>query len=129
VHTLIIGPNSDEEIERAKGPTILNGQERAEVLRALKWGEEVVVDTPYDPSIEVLDQFNCQFYIHGDDPVIINGVNINEKLKEMGRFKEVRRTTGISTTDLTGKLLKLIEPDEEESKASPMSQLVVDPPK
>lgn len=98
-------------------------------MRALKWGEEVVPDTPYDPSIEILDQYNCQFYIHGDDPVIINGVNINDVMKELGRFKEVRRTTGVSTTDLTGKLLKLIEPDEEEKSNGPTSQLVVDPPK
>jgi len=117
VHTLIVGPNSDEEILRAKGPTVLNGQERAEVLRALKWVDYVEQDTPYDPSVEVLDQYNCQYYIHGDDPVMINGVNINETLANLGRFKEVKRTTGVSTTDITGKLLKLIEPETEESKS------------
>ncbi len=72
-HTVVIGPNSDESIIRTKGPTILSGEERAEILRAVKWGDEVSPDMPYDPSIEILDQVNCQFYIHGDDPVMIDG--------------------------------------------------------
>ena len=38
VDTLIIGPNSDADILATKGPTILNGQERADILRSLKWG-------------------------------------------------------------------------------------------
>jgi len=35
-----------------------------------------------------------------------------------GRFREFKRTTGVSTTDLTGKILLLLEPDDEESKGS-----------
>ena len=40
-----------------------------------------------------------------------DGVNMNVYLAEIDRFKEVRRTTGVSTTDLTGKLLALLEVD------------------
>ena len=48
---------------------------------------------------------------------MINGVNINDVFAEMGRFRMVKRTTGVSTTDLTGKLLKLVTTDsQEESK-------------
>jgi len=63
---------------------------------------------------------------------MINGVNINDVLDEMGRFKMVRRTTGVSTTDLTGKLLKLIESEsEEESKQANGPEITefVEPPK
>ena len=59
VHTLVIGPNSDEEILHAKGPTVLNGPERAEILRAIKWGDEVAPDTPYEVTETVLDMVNC----------------------------------------------------------------------
>lgn len=120
MHTLVIGPNSDAEIEMNKGPTIMNGKERAEIVRALKWGDEVAPDTPYQPSEALLDSLNCQSYIHGDDPCMSFGVNMNEYLRERNRFIEVRRTTGISTTDLTGRLLKLIEPDCGESVMSPV---------
>ena len=51
VHTLVIGPNSDEEIRAQKGPTILNGAERAEIMRAVKFGNEVVPETPYEVTL------------------------------------------------------------------------------
>jgi len=38
-----------------KGPTILNSAERAEILRAVKWGDEVIPDAPYEPTEEILD--------------------------------------------------------------------------
>ena len=106
-----------------KGPTILNGQERADILRAVKWGDDVIPDTPYDTTEEVLDQFNCQYYIHGDDPVMVNGVNICIHMNEIGRYKEFRRTTGVSTTDLTGRMLNLLDPDAEENKSETSSQM------
>jgi len=130
VNTLLIGPNSDEEILRYKGPTIMNGQERAEIVRAIKWGDVVVPDTPYECTTDLLDQLNCQYFVHGDDPVMCDGVNVNELLKSINRFKEVRRTTGISTTDLTGKLLDLLKlDDDEESKFTQVSDRIVNPPK
>ena len=127
-HTLILGINSDEEILRYKGPTILNGTERTEVMRALKWGDEVVPDTPYECTERVLDSLNCQYYIHGDDPCICDGVNVNEYLTRIGRFKEVRRTTGVSTTDLTGKILQLLEPEEESKGSGSAPSKIVNPP-
>ena len=119
VHTVVVAPNSDEDILAFKGPTVLNGDERAEILRAVKWADIVIPNMPYEPSVEILDQVNCQYYVHGDDPVICNGVNINEMLQGLGRFKEIRRTTGVSTTDLTGKILKLLEPEDEEEAKTP----------
>ena len=111
----MIGLNSDEDIRNYKGPTVLSGSERVEIIKALKWGDETIADTPYEPSVAIFDQFNCEYYIHGDDPVMINGVNVCETFNEMGRYKEIRRTTGVSTTDLTGKLLNLLEQDAAQS--------------
>ena len=37
---------------------------------------------------------------------------MNEVLASIGRFKLIKRTTGISTTDITGRLLKLLETEE-----------------
>lgn len=88
----------------------------------------VIPETPYEVSEQILDDFNCQYYIHGDDPMIFQGVNFNEYLTEKGRFKEIKRTTGVSTTDLTGKILKLLEPDEEEKEGPPVARFN-EPPK
>ena len=83
---------------------------------------------PYEPSEAVLDQVNCEYYIHGDDPVMVDGVNVNEVLAAAGRFKEIRRTTGVSTTNLTGKILALLDYNEEEEKQAVLKQ-VSNPPK
>lgn len=113
----------------AKGPTILSGAERKEILEAVKWGDQVIPDTPYEVTEPILDEFNCQYYIHGDDPVMVDGHNICDVLKGVNRFKEIRRTTGVSTTDLTGKLLNLLDPQmiEERKQANGISQ--TEPPK
>ena len=127
-HTLCIGPNADADILQHKGPVILNSEERCEIIRAVKWGDEVWPDMPYEPSEAVLDELNAQYYIHGDDPVMVDGVNVIEALDAAGRFKEIRRTTGVSTTNLTGKLLALLDYKEEEEKELADKQLR-DPPK
>ena len=87
----------------------------------------MVPDAPYEPTEQILDDQNCQYYIHGDDPVICNGVNVNELLASKGRFKEFKRTTGVSTTDLTGKILRLLDPEEEEKEALTSSGLAHPP--
>ena len=65
-----MGVNSDAEILKNKGPTVLTCKERADILRACKWVDEVHEDTEYTVSLNTLDRFNCQYYAHGDDPVI-----------------------------------------------------------
>jgi len=52
---------------------------------------------------------------------------VNEYLTGIGRFKEIVRTTGVSTTDLTGKLLNLLDPEEEEKEALTPSRLTNPP--
>lgn len=108
---LVVGPNSDEEITKNKGPTVLNDEERASICSALKWTDEVVPQTPYAVTTKLLDEVNCKYWVHGDDPCYdLDGNNLNDILTKAGRFKLIKRTTGISTTDLTGRLLELLEP-------------------
>ena len=51
---------------------------------------------------------NCDFFAHGDDPCFNNeGVDITEELNKRGMFKLLKRTEGVSTTNITDKLVKL----------------------
>ena len=76
--------------------------------------DEICLHSPYDVDEAQLDKVNCQYYVHGDDPVYnAAGENMNEILGALNRFKMIKRTTGISTTDITGRLLKLLEPEDE----------------
>ena len=64
---LVVGVHSDAEILRNKGPPVMNDEERLAAVHACKWIDQVEFDTPYTPSIELLDRVNCDFCVHGDD--------------------------------------------------------------
>ena len=103
---LVVGVNSDADVEKSKGPTLMNCKERAALVRACKWVDEVVEDTPYSPTISLLDSLNIDFCAHGDDmPVDANGVGCYDEIKSNGRLKVFKRTEGISTTEIIGRLL------------------------
>lgn len=114
---LVAGVNSDAEILKNKGPTVLNCKERADILRACKWVDEVHEDTEYTVSVDTLDRYNCQFYAHGDDPVYgADGTDMCALLSSVGRFKMFKRTEGVSTTDIVGKLLMLTKDNSAQGR-------------
>jgi len=103
---LIVGVHSDEEIAKHKGPPVFNNEERYKITRGIKWVDEVVEDAPYVTTLETLDKYNCDFCVHGDDiTMTADGVDTYHLVKSNGRYKEVRRTAGVSTTDLVGRML------------------------
>jgi ethanolamine-phosphate cytidylyltransferase len=79
---------------------------------------EVIVGVPYTPTVETLNMYNCQFYSHGDDLALNEfGEDACKHMKECGRYREFKRTRGVSTTNIVGKLLLNIkhnmEPDHD----------------
>lgn len=133
---LVVGVHSDAEIMRNKGPPVMHETERLAAAKACKWADEVVFDTPYDPSIELLDKLNCDFGVHGDDMPnnpdgtvgtsfiawylsVLSDYHLfiwsshslslqpvaYADLREANRLRIIKRTEGVSTTDLVGRLL------------------------
>jgi ethanolamine-phosphate cytidylyltransferase len=103
---LIVGVHTDEEIRRHKGPPVMNEQERYAAVRACKWVDEVVEGAPYVTSLAMLDQYNVDFCLHGEDMSYDeNGRDSYWEVKQAGRFQHLKRTQGVSTTDLVGRML------------------------
>ncbi|XP_064406570.1 ethanolamine-phosphate cytidylyltransferase-like isoform X2 [Halichondria panicea] len=103
---LVVGVHSDAEITKNKGPPVMKEQERYKLVRAIKWVDEVVEDAPYCCTLESLDQYNCDFCAHGDDiSSTSDGTDAYHIVKKAGRYKEYKRTAGVSTTDLVGRML------------------------
>lgn len=103
---LVVGVHSDAEIERHKGPPVMNEKERYEAVRACKWVDEVVEDAPYVTELETLNKYNIDFCVHGEDITTDeNGVDCYAKVKAAGRYRTIKRTDGVSTTDLVGRML------------------------
>lgn len=62
---VIVGIHTDEEITKHKGPPVFTEEERVKMVRGIKWVDEVVLGAPYVTTLEVLDQNNCDFCVHG----------------------------------------------------------------
>ncbi|XP_050301744.1 ethanolamine-phosphate cytidylyltransferase isoform X2 [Anthonomus grandis grandis] len=105
---LVVGVHTDEEITKHKGPPVFTEQERYKMVRGIKWVDEVVEGAPYVTTLETLDKYNCDFCVHGDDiTMTAEGVDTYHLVKSAGRYREVQRTAGVSTTDLVGRMLLL----------------------
>lgn len=104
---LVVGIHRDDEIVRHKGPLVFTFAERCKLVRAIRWVDEVVEGPPYITSLKTLDDNGCDFCCHGDDITLSEeGVDTYEEIKRAGRYREVQRTAGISTTGLLDRILE-----------------------
>ncbi|KAF5399762.1 Ethanolamine-phosphate cytidylyltransferase [Paragonimus heterotremus] len=111
---LIVGVHSDEEVKFHKGPPVFTEQERYRLIRAIKWVDEVVEAAPYVTAVKTMDEHECAFTAHGDDITLTaDGSDPYHFVKVAGRYKEFRRTEGISTTELLTRILKRLAKLEE----------------
>ncbi|KAF4662105.1 Ethanolamine-phosphate cytidylyltransferase [Perkinsus chesapeaki] len=105
---LVVGIHSDDEIASNKAPPVMKQEERYELLKHVKWIDEILHDVPYAPSLKTLARAKADFCVHGDDmPVDSTGRGAYDDLRDAGKLRVIKRTEGVSTTDLVGRLLLL----------------------
>ncbi len=103
---LYCGVHSDEDIMANKGPTVMNLKERLAATDACRWVTRSVGHAPYVTELPYISHFGCKYVVHGDDITSdSDGNDCYRFVKEAGRFKVVKRSPGISTTDLVGRML------------------------
>ncbi|XP_073118370.1 ethanolamine-phosphate cytidylyltransferase isoform X2 [Elaeis guineensis] len=117
---LVVGVVSDEEIVANKGPPVLSMEESG-----LKWVDEVIANAPYAITEEFMNtlfnKYNIDYIIHGDDPCLLpDGTDAYGPAKKAGRYKQIKRTEGVSSTDIVGRILSSLsdmEVNKNHSKA------------
>ncbi|GFH06956.1 uncharacterized protein HaLaN_01683 [Haematococcus lacustris] len=107
---LVVGLIPDSEILRCKGPPVQTEDERLVLVDAVKWVDEVITGVPYDLSPEFLHELftkhRIDYIVHGDDPCLLpDGTDAYAHAKALGRFRMIKRTEGVSTTDIVGRML------------------------
>ncbi|PON33314.1 putative nicotinate-nucleotide adenylyltransferase [Parasponia andersonii] len=107
---LVVGVVSDAEITANKGPPVTPLHERMIMVKAVKWVDEVIPDAPYaiteDFMKKLFDDYNIDYIIHGDDPCVLpDGTDAYALAKKAGRYKQIKRTEGVSSTDIVGRML------------------------
>lgn len=108
---LVVGVNSDQSITECKGAPLMNDEERLAMVKSCKFVDEVVPECPYVMNQEYLDwvikTYRIDYVVHGDDPCIVDGKDVYATAKESGKFRNIPRTEGVSTTDIMGRMLLL----------------------
>lgn len=75
-------------------------------VEACRWATRAIPRAPYVTSLPWISHYGCWFVVHGDDITSdSSGQDCYRYVKTAGRFKVVKRTPGISTTDLVGRML------------------------
>lgn len=104
--SLLVGVHSDAAILANKGPTVMTLAERCAAVEACRWSTRSIPHAPYVTSLPWISHYGCQYVVHGDDITSdADGEDCYRFVKAAGRFKVVKRTSGISTTDLVGRML------------------------
>jgi ethanolamine-phosphate cytidylyltransferase len=108
---LVVGVNSDESITECKGAPLMSDHERLTMVSSCKFVDEVIPGCPYIMSSEYLDwaikKYKIDFVVHGDDPCIVDGKDVYAAAKAAGKYRNIPRTCGVSTTDIVGRMLLL----------------------
>lgn len=106
---LLVGCCNDEVTNKYKGKTVMTESERYESLRHCKWVDEVIPDAPWVITTEFLDKHKIDYVAHDALPYADAsgaGNDVYEFVKAIGKFKETKRTEGISTSDIIMRILK-----------------------
>lgn len=81
--------------------------ERAEQVLHCRYVDEVVVRSPWVLTQEFMDEYNIDFVVHGEDNSYDeSGNDAYAFVKAHGKYKTIKRTDGVSTTDLIIRILK-----------------------
>lgn len=75
-------------------------------MDACRWATQSVPHAPYVTYLPWVSHYGCRYVVHGDDITSdSDGNDCYRYVKAAGRFRVVKRTPGISTTDLVGRML------------------------
>ncbi|CAK9183602.1 unnamed protein product [Ilex paraguariensis] len=87
----------------------MTDKERYESLRHCRWVDEVIPDAPWVLTEEFLDKHQIDYVAHDSLPYADAsgaGKDVYEFVKSIGKFKETKRTEGISTSDIIMRIVK-----------------------
>jgi choline-phosphate cytidylyltransferase len=104
---LIVGVCGDEVTHRLKGKTVMNEFERVEAVSHCRYVDEVIFDAPWLITKEYIDLHEIDYVSHGeDDSYDEDGNDVYKFVKDLGKFHPIKRTEGISTSDLIMRIVK-----------------------
>ena len=97
---LVVGVHSDETVASYKRTPILTMEERMASVRGCRFADEVIADAPLVVSREWIARHDIDLVVHADDFDQAMFDRLYAVPIEMGIFRTVPYTSGISTTEI-----------------------------
>ena len=118
---LVVGLHSDADVHAYKGPTVMAYEERREMLRHIRWVDDIVDDAPWRITEDFMDAWGIDWVAHDGDPYpSADGGDLYEVPKRLRRFIATQRTHGVSTTDIVQRVLDNSEMYRERNRKREM---------
>ncbi|KAI5985202.1 hypothetical protein EDD15DRAFT_2176144, partial [Pisolithus albus] len=112
---LLVGVNSDEDVQRNKARCVMNHIERCEAVRHCRWVDEVIPDCPWILDAAFLDRWKIDYVAHDEQPYGAEGhddvycirkaASKRSPLFYTGKFLPTRRTPNVSTSNLLERIV------------------------
>ena len=103
---LIVGVNSDDDLIDYKRSPILTMPERVASVAGCRYVDEVIPDAPMIIDRPFIEEHDINLVVHGDDFPREQIEYYYSVPLEMGIFRTVPYTQGISTTDIIRRILE-----------------------
>jgi len=104
---IVVGICNDELVNKYKGKTVLNSEERVESVEHCKWVDEVISDAPWVVDQEFLEKHKIDFVAHDPEPYAFGDTDdIYAYVKSKNMFIATERTDGISTSEIINRVVK-----------------------
>ncbi|PWZ02951.1 hypothetical protein BCV70DRAFT_145894, partial [Testicularia cyperi] len=114
---LIVGVVSSYSCAKHKNKPVLTSAERYECVRNCRWVDEVLEDAPWVVDQNLIDTLEIDYIAHDDLPYSGIGMeDIYAFVKKQGRFLPTRRTDGVSTSELLGRIVEVYRDGDLDGK-------------
>lgn len=104
---LIVGVISDAVAEKYKRKPIINEQHRYQIIRNIKYVDDVIENSPLIITKEFMDKHKIDLVIHGfSNPEDADKqADFFQYPKSINKFKEIEYCSEISTTEIIQKII------------------------
>lgn len=116
---LLVGIHADDIAASRKRSPILTMDERVESIRGCRYADEVLPDAPWRIDREWIEKHSIDLVVHGDDYSEAQLKETHSVPIEMGIFRTVPYTPGISTTELIRRVIAKRGPDSLTQSGTP----------
>ncbi len=107
---LLVGVHSDVAVLDHKRKTILTMDERVACVAGCRYVDEVLPNAPWITGCDWIEKHNINLVAHGSDYSVEDLNNTHSVPIEMGIFRTVPYTSGISTTEIVRRCKESILP-------------------